>query len=67
MHSLLADPNSDYVNANYIDVSSFLVYSILYTIPFLSSLQYFSGISFWLPLRNFMLLLCDFAQEAQQH
>lgn len=23
MHSLLADPNSDYVNANYIDVSSF--------------------------------------------
>lgn len=24
MHSLLADPNSDYVNANYIDVSSFV-------------------------------------------
>lgn len=29
LHSLLADPNSDYVNANYIDVS-FSVISLFY-------------------------------------
>lgn len=78
MHSLLADPNSDYVNANYIDVSSsfFPPQFILCTILFLSFfLSYFlSDVFFPLEMiaveecHAFLLPFFDFdysdAQEA---
>lgn len=65
MHSLLADPNSDYVNANYIDVSSsfsflFIPRSFSFLVSYFSLLSLFPWDDCCCRTSCFHDFLCDF-------